>query len=160
MFERERTIMITHAIRTGAGLGICLIVAAGPGAVRAQEKWSEPAPTAEPASDARAVEYTFRLGELREREATAAEHCRTLGSDAVLAGIDYPESGEGAYYKARFECGAPARSGFLVTYRFDDFRRVRGDIEAYCRTRGSREAKFSEEPAVTVSVSRGMFRCE
>jgi len=153
--------MITHAMRTGAGLGICLILAAGSGVARAQEKGSRPATAAsKPAPDARAVEYTFRLGKLSEREATAAEHCRTLGTDAVLAGIDYPESGEGAYYKARFECGPPARSGFLVTYRFGDLGRIRDDIEAYCRTHGSREAKFSEEPAVTVSVSRGMFRCE
>jgi hypothetical protein len=153
--------MITHAVCTGVSLGICLILTAGPEVARAQEQrsWDAPAAT-EPPPDARSVAYTFRLGELRDREAKAAEHCKKLGSDAVLAGIDYPESGEGAYYKAFFECGVPAPSGFLVTYRAGDLGRLRGDVEAYCSTRGSREAKFSEEPAVTVSVSKGKFRCE
>jgi hypothetical protein len=161
MFKRERTIMITRAVRRGAGLGSCLVLAAGLGTAwgQGQPTWNAPAAT-DPAPDARAVAYTFRLGELLDREANAAEHCRKLGSDAVLAGIDYPESGEGAYYKARFECGAPAPSGFLVTYRAGDLGRLRGEIEAYCSKHGGREAKFSEEPAVTVSVSKGRFQCE
>jgi len=143
--------MMTDTVRTTAGLGIGLILAAaGAGPAGAQQE----------RGPARDVAYTFRLGELPEREANAAAHCRALGSDAALAGIDYADSGEGAYYKARFECGAPTPAGFLVTYRSGDLGRLRGDVEAYCRARGGSAAKFSEEPAVSISVSKGRFRCE
>jgi hypothetical protein len=150
--------------RSAVGLGLCLIIAvagSGAGPVGAQEGQSRPAPAAgNPASGAQAVSYSFRLGELREREATAAEHCKALGSGAALAGIDYSNSAEGAYYKARFECGAPARSDFSVSYRSGDFGKIKGEIEEYCRNRGAAEVKFNEEPAVSGSTSKGTFRCE
>ena len=101
---------------------------------------------------------TFRPGAMAERIAEANGRCGESG--AALVGIDHRSSPEGAFYRARFVCGAPAEPDIPVTYRAGDFGRLRSDLEGYCRGRKASGVAFTTEPALSGDVSRGKFRCE
>ncbi|MDO9713669.1 hypothetical protein [Paracraurococcus lichenis] len=103
---------------------------------------------------------TFRPGAMAGRTAEAAAFCRERGGEAVLLGIDYLNSPEGAFHRARFACGPQSASEVPVTYLAEDSARLRTDIEQYCRARNASGAKFTAEPAASANVSKGSFRCE
>jgi hypothetical protein len=101
---------------------------------------------------------TFRPGAMAERTAEASGYCGQRG--AALVGVDHLSSPEGAFYRARFVCGAPAGSGIPVTYGAGDFGRIKSDLEGYCRERKASGVAFTTEPALSGDVLRGKFRCE
>jgi len=103
---------------------------------------------------------TFRPGAMAERIAEANGHCGQRGAGAALGGIDHLSSPEGAFYRARFVCGAPAEPDIPVTYRAGDFGRLKSDLEGYCRGRKAAGVAFTTEPALSGDISRGKFRCE
>jgi hypothetical protein len=103
---------------------------------------------------------TFKPGEMIQHVEGANGYCRQRGADAFLIGVDYRSAPEGSFYRARFSCGAQAPSDVLVTFRPEDFGRIKADLDGYCQKRSSAGANVTTEPAVSERVSKITFSCK
>jgi hypothetical protein len=130
----------------------------GSGVADAQSQGNQ-TPSA-PLSGNRVAAYSFRPGELRDREAKAAEQCKQQNLAAALTAIDYLNSVEGFYYSAKFVCGPPSTPGFPTTYKRGDRARLEEDIARYCKEHGGEMSRGASDSAPGADTFKATYECK